>query len=57
MNIKERLKNNYNQKFQNNIETNDIRLFYGGKELLNELELIIYNIEADSIILMNLKVK
>ena len=57
MNIKERLKNNYNQKFQNNIETNDIRLFYGGKELVNELELIIYNIEADSIILMNLKVK
>lgn len=48
----------YNEKnLDNNIEQSDIRLFFGGKELKDDVELFNYNIKPESIILMNLKIK
>lgn len=48
----------YNQTYKENlIDKTDVRLFFGGKELNDDIELFKYNIKPDSIILMNIKLK
>jgi hypothetical protein len=39
------------------VDIEDVRLFFGGKELKNDLELYSYSIAPESIILMNIKPK